>query len=268
MNSSNLRQKFDRFRILIIGRANAGKTTILQRVCNTQKKPEIYNSAGNKVRNIILRGLHDIENEMVFRSNPGFVFHDSRGFEAGGDSEFDKVKAFIAGRSKETDLKNRIHAIWYCIPMDESSRSFTESETKFFSQCDTGSIPVIVLFTKFDALYDVSYALLKEDDELLSREDAQALAPKHAEELFANGPQLKTLYNPKEITWPPRCHVCLPNMDKNDADCAPLMKRTAETLDNDVLKQLFVSTQQTNLELCIKYAVERQLFKSYLPIMT
>jgi hypothetical protein len=58
------------------------------------------------------RGLHDIENEMVFRSNPGFVFHDSRGFEAGGDSEFDKVKAFIADRSKETDLKNRIHAIW------------------------------------------------------------------------------------------------------------------------------------------------------------
>jgi hypothetical protein len=45
-------------------------------------------------------------------------------------------------------------------------------------------------------------------------------------------------------------------MDKNDADCAPLMKRTAETLDNEVLKQLFVSTQQTNLELCIKHAVE------------
>ncbi|KAG2336930.1 hypothetical protein BDR05DRAFT_1063488 [Suillus weaverae] len=287
MNSSNLRQKFDRFRILIIGRANAGKTTILQRVCNTQKRPEIYNSAGKKISAAILmpsrkasctvtllvtaafgwqhgltysqRGLHDIENEMVFRSDPGFVFHDSRGFEAGGDSEFDKVKAFIANRSKGTDLKNRIHAIWYCIPMDESSRSFTESETKFFSQCDTGSVPVIVLFTKFDALYDVSYALLREDNKSLSMEDARALAPKHAEELFANGSQLKTLYNPKEITRPPRCHVCLPNMDKIDADCALLMKRTAETLDNEVLKQLFVSTQQVNLELCMKYAVERTL---------
>jgi hypothetical protein len=73
------------------------------------------------------------------------------------------------------------------------------------------SVPVIVLFTKFDALYDVSYALLKEDDELLSREVAQALAPKHAEELFANGPQLKNLYNSKMIKWPPRCHVCLPS---------------------------------------------------------
>jgi hypothetical protein len=50
---------------------------------------------------------------MVFQSNPGFVFHDSRGFEAGGESEFEKVKAFIAGRSKEAKLKDQLHAIWY-----------------------------------------------------------------------------------------------------------------------------------------------------------
>jgi hypothetical protein len=45
-------------------------------------------------------------------------------------------------------------------------------------------------------------------------------------------------------------------MDKDDADCGPLIKRTAETLDDDVLKQLFVSTQRTNLELCMSHAVE------------
>jgi hypothetical protein len=49
---------------------------------------------------------------MVFRSNPGFVFHDSRGFEAGGESEFDKVMAFIASRSKEIKMKDQLHAIW------------------------------------------------------------------------------------------------------------------------------------------------------------
>jgi hypothetical protein len=31
-----------RFRVLIIGRANAGKTTILQRVCDTTESPKIY----------------------------------------------------------------------------------------------------------------------------------------------------------------------------------------------------------------------------------
>ena len=45
----NLREKFGRFRILIVGRANAGKTTILQRICNTTETPEIYDGKGNKV---------------------------------------------------------------------------------------------------------------------------------------------------------------------------------------------------------------------------
>ena len=32
----------DPFRVLIIGRANAGKTSILQRVCDTTDSPKIY----------------------------------------------------------------------------------------------------------------------------------------------------------------------------------------------------------------------------------
>ncbi|KAG2344140.1 hypothetical protein BDR05DRAFT_961985 [Suillus weaverae] len=261
MDPSKIWKKIGRFRILVIGRANAGKTTILQRVCNTRENPEIYNSAGEKVGITMLCGEHDIENEMVFRNNPGFVFHDSRGFEAGGESEFDKMKAFIASRSKEAKLKNQLHAIWYCIPMDEASRSFTEGEIKFFSQCDTGSIAVMVLFTKFDALYDVAYAQLKSKGKLM--EEAEELAPKHAEESFAMGSQLKTLYHSKDIRRPPKHHICLPNMDKDDADCGPLIERTARTLDNEVLQQLFVSTQQTNLKLCMKYAVERSLPKVF-----
>ena len=44
-----IRDKITRFRILVIGRRNAGKTTILQRVCNTTEQPEIYDTKGNKV---------------------------------------------------------------------------------------------------------------------------------------------------------------------------------------------------------------------------
>jgi len=178
---------------------------------------------------------------MVFRNNPGFVFHDSRGFEAGGKLQFEKVKAFIASRSKRRSLSDRIHVIWYlviflayiishlwhryCIPMDEDSRSFTAAEVDFFSRCDTGSgkllichcllstnlqfsVPVIVLFTKFDALYDDEFAELMSKG--VSRKDAEALAPQHAKETFANGPQLKLLYNHKGNQRPPRCHICLP----------------------------------------------------------
>ena len=48
--AEEIREKADRFRVLVIGRANAGKTTILQKVCNTSEKPEIFDSKGNKVR--------------------------------------------------------------------------------------------------------------------------------------------------------------------------------------------------------------------------
>ena len=47
-----IRERIGRFRILVIGRANAGKTTILQRVCNTTEEPVIYSASGEKVRNL------------------------------------------------------------------------------------------------------------------------------------------------------------------------------------------------------------------------
>ena len=40
-----------KFRVLIIGRANAGKTSILQRVCDTTESPVVYRRKGsNKER--------------------------------------------------------------------------------------------------------------------------------------------------------------------------------------------------------------------------
>lgn len=56
--------------------------------------------------------MHEIENEIIFRSSPGFVFHDSRGFEAGGVDEMKKVKAFILKRSKAKSLQDQVHVIW------------------------------------------------------------------------------------------------------------------------------------------------------------
>ncbi|KAG0692033.1 hypothetical protein DFH29DRAFT_1085061, partial [Suillus ampliporus] len=138
--------------------------------------------------------------------------------------------------------------------MDDAHRCVTQGEKKFFShECDTGSIPVIVLFTKFDALYPGESTKLRENG--ASRKDAKELAPKSAKESFTNGLQWKALYNPDDIGRPPNVTYA----SQDGADCGPLIKCTAETLDNEVLKQLFVSTQQTNLELCMKYAVERTL---------
>ena len=37
--AAKLRARYTHFRILVIGRANAGKTTVLKRVCNTKEDP-------------------------------------------------------------------------------------------------------------------------------------------------------------------------------------------------------------------------------------
>ena len=52
-------------------------------------------------------------------------------------------------------------------------------------------------------------------------------------------------------------HDSVLDMNKPDADCSELTKMVAEVLDKGNLQQLFVSTQQNNLELCMMYAVKK-----------
>ena len=61
------------------------------------------------------RGEHNIEDELIFRSSPKFIFHDSRGFETGSVNELDLMKKFLADRASEMKLEKRLHAIWWVI---------------------------------------------------------------------------------------------------------------------------------------------------------
>ena len=60
-NPYDLRAKYKHFRILVIGRANAGKTTLLQRVCNTTEDPCIYDDDN---KNLV--SVHKPEDEFYF----------------------------------------------------------------------------------------------------------------------------------------------------------------------------------------------------------
>ncbi|KAI9462097.1 hypothetical protein HD554DRAFT_2027746, partial [Boletus coccyginus] len=173
-----------RFRILIVGRANAGKTTILRGICNSTENPEIYDATHGDVIDRLQRGIHNVENELIFRSNDKLVFHDSQGFEAGREDEFLEMKKFIADRAKTTFLKKRIHAIWYCIPMDKLDRAIQRSEEKFFEECDPGNVPVVVLFTKFDALLPVVLGKLAPADRRLPAQERLSKAEGLIEGIF------------------------------------------------------------------------------------
>ncbi|EDR10089.1 small GTP-binding protein domain [Laccaria bicolor S238N-H82] len=251
-----VRNLTNRFRVLIIGRANAGKTTILQRVCNTTEQPKIFNPEGHEIDLSELnptaqRGEHDIENEMIFESNTAFVFHDSRGFEAGRTSELDKVKEFLQKRSTNNWLEDHLHVIWYCIPINDEARPFTRAELTFFDECGTGRVPVIVLFTKADMLDAQTIKHLV--DTGMDVEDAANKAP---EELVARFEEKfgKQLFKRK---YPPKDHVYFRDMQNPTSDCSELLRKTAATFSDDTLLQLFLTVQQNNVALSIEYAIKR-----------
>jgi hypothetical protein len=64
---------------------------------------------------LVQRGEHNIELELRFSRHGGYVFHDSRGFEAGDDMELKIVQEFVRRRSREGSLNDRLHAIWFVL---------------------------------------------------------------------------------------------------------------------------------------------------------
>ncbi|TFK59573.1 hypothetical protein BDN72DRAFT_780534 [Pluteus cervinus] len=243
-----IRQKYKHFRILVIGRANAGKTTLLKRVCNTTEEPSIYDEGKDEGKiNLVLigdqRGVHDIRRAFTFASNPGFLFHDSAGFEAGGEKELKDVQAFIAERAKANEVEDQLHAIWFCFEPN-TSRPLLELEHQFFNEERPQNVPLVAIFTKFDDLITQVYDFDKSEDE--NRQIAE-----HELEIKFKKP----LY---EYKFPPRAHVCtegLINLCHQD-QVKELMMKTADSLDDLALKMLFVSVQQNNLELSIQAAMK------------
>jgi len=67
------------------------------------------------MNNIMQRGLHNIEKEIEFEGNSKIIAHDSESFEAGKQNEIDAVRKFIDRRSKETDINQRLHLVWFVI---------------------------------------------------------------------------------------------------------------------------------------------------------
>jgi hypothetical protein len=74
------------------------------------------------------RGMHNIDDEIVFTDHDGYIFHDSRGFEAGDNDELNIVQDFVRRKSGKKLLEDKLHAIWF-VPLVSTSEisKFTNS---------------------------------------------------------------------------------------------------------------------------------------------
>ncbi|KAH8982351.1 hypothetical protein EDB86DRAFT_2812224 [Lactarius hatsudake] len=224
------------FRVLIIGRANAGKTSILQRICETTESPIIYRGNEEVCNPIFQRGEHRIDDELVFSNHPGYVFHDSRGIEAGGTEELKTLHDFIQRKCRMTRLGSRLHAIWYCVPMDNQR---PQLDLKFFKDI----LPVIAVFTKFDQ-FRRNVQIHVED---FGSPDNNALdeVEKRFQEYY-----IRPLGNGVRFVRLEKMHM--PNMG-----CHKLIETTAAALDDDIIGLMLLAVQKGNLELSVKRALQR-----------
>ena len=133
-------------------------------------------------------------------------------------------------------------------------------------------VPVIAIFTKFDALVTAAFNTLCEDNNK-SMKEVRREAPEVAiGNLKANyiNPLLETKYKPKRHLhlegrkWIADYNMCFltafcqyVDMQNKHADCSTLIKETATAIDDDALQLLFVSVQQNNLALSTEYAVSK-----------
>jgi hypothetical protein len=157
----------------------------------------------------------------------------------------------------------------YCIPMDKLDRAIQRSEAKFFDECDPGnsefvfivvlelmvwSVPVVVLFTKFDALVPVALGKLEPTDRRLPIQERLLKAKALTEGIFNNADIWGRL---SRMRYPPKSFIRTEGMHRSNEGCHNLLESTAAVLSDETLQLLFVSAQETNLALCIKCAAQQ-----------
>lgn len=136
-----------RFRILVIGQAGVGKSTLIQRAFGIEQASPSHARPGKT----------DIEKEFIPPQINRFILHDSQGFEAGIDYSDVLVKEFIVRRKMQQHVKDRLHAVWLCLstPIEDSEDILLHCSVETFLKEHRSvlqNIPTVVVFTKYDKL--------------------------------------------------------------------------------------------------------------------
>ncbi|KAH9014050.1 hypothetical protein EDB85DRAFT_2296057 [Lactarius pseudohatsudake] len=230
------------FRVLIIGRANAGKTTILQRICDTTESPVIYRGSEEvKLDPSMDRGEHTIDDELVFSNHRGYVFHDSRGIESASTKELEILQEFVRRKCRAARLRDRLHAIWYCVPMDNQRPSL---DLRFFNDiCPDENVPVIAVFTKYDQFrrnVEIDW-----EDNGNPGDDVTERTEKLFQEHY-----LQPLGDHVQF-------VRLEQMHRQNRGCDELIGKTAAALNEDTTALMLLAVQKRNLRLSVTTALNR-----------
>ncbi|KAF8503440.1 hypothetical protein F5888DRAFT_1606351, partial [Russula emetica] len=209
------------------------------------------------------RGLSVIDYEITYPSSPRFVFHDSRGIEAGAESDshgtearegpdssklrMEYIQKFINNRAQQTRTEDQLHAIWFCMPMDTPRVPSDEFELAFLEK----TVPVIAVLTKYEALVD------RVKDEYKGRQVARSDILNYAK---------KNILDPlKNVAHAP---VAIVQTHHKGEGCELLTKKTFEAIKDETLATIFAMAQQNSIKLACQLTFESNLYVYFMSIIS
>jgi len=198
------------------------------------------------------RGMSVIDYEITYPSSPGFVFHDSRGIEAGAESDshgtadgeghdasklrIEYIQKFIDNRAQERRTRDQLHAIWFCMPMDNPRVPSDEFELAFLKKVNT-NVPVIAVLTKYEALVN----RVKNESTI---QVAKRLEKYATENVF------NPLRNTNVLAAIVKTH------HKGDG-CELLTKKTFDAINDETLATIFAMAQQNSVKLACQLTLKK-----------
>ncbi|KDQ10458.1 hypothetical protein BOTBODRAFT_36156 [Botryobasidium botryosum FD-172 SS1] len=234
-----------KFRVLLLGKTGAGKTSLIKRAFNV-----------NNIQESNLEpGVCNISDEIVSEENSHFIAHDSQGFEPGESKNFEIVKAFIAQRQAQPALKDQLHAIWHCIPVPHAGgRIFETGDENFHKFMVSIRIPVIVVFTQYDRLYN-QIALKTDRAQVAEMNDAQIeqFLDNKTKEMFKGFVKDLREINPKLRCTP------VSNVDRYCETYSEVISMTSNLVRDHVAKTAWYAaavSQRADVDLKIEASIE------------